>query len=573
MTTPTVGPRGEDGWPPSRAPRPADPADPLSAPRYPPLASAPRRAPQLDPPTIPDNLPPSPGSAQPSPGPWPYPPQYGSGAPQYGPMYGPASGPAYGPGAPLHAGQGGPQPWPPQSLAVVPVPPRTPPRWVTRLARPIPMGLALGGVGALLVVLALVFLSGEDWGDGAARAGVASGILAVLGAILVGARFFAARATGAGSRAIRQFVADGLLVVVLLATFAAGIGSANPLHRSEGGLYEAQRQWQHAIAEYTRGGETGANAADVARVYDKWGEQLSASGAYGPAIDKFQLVLTVYSSAPQADTRAQTDLIGAYLAWSQQALQQQDDASAMQRLDTLLALAYCTPACQTQGAALDATAYYAVAEAKLAAGDFQGAVDTFHVLLNRFVGAPEVAKAHGDVARALLGLGQQQLAGAACSSAVPTYQELAGSYADTPQGRQARGALAAPQSVKGRFPQWAPGAGVALAQGLRGGISDNAFLHAIQVAENRGLVKAVNSDGTFLYPAVAQGTYDLAWFTSDDNGVNYRFAYNADGSPAHVAQVGPLCPVDLGSIDEAFPPPYAAVGPAGVTSRRAQPSL
>jgi tetratricopeptide (TPR) repeat protein len=434
------------------------------------------------------------------------------------------------------------------------VPARTPPRWVGALVRPLPAWARIAGSVAVLLFLGLIFLSGDDWGDGSARAGIAAAILAFVAAVLVGMRFFAAMAIDTSSKPQRRLVDGGVLVALLLVTYAAGVGAAAPLHRSEAGVYEAQREWQHAVGEYTRVGETGTNAADLARVYDEWGEQLSASGAYGEAIDKFQLVLASYSAVPAADARAQADSITAYLAWGQQALQQQDYSGAQQRLDTLLALSYCATDCQAQGAPRDATAYYGVAEAKLTAGDYQGAVDSFHVLLNRFQSAPEVAKAHGDVAKALLGLGQQQLTSGTCSSAVPTYRELASKYTDTSQGQQASAALAAPQPVTGQFTKGVPaGAFVILAHNLSYNMPNSQYLAAVAPPAPR---TDVHGDGTFRFNAIGQGTWDLVWAVSTSSGEFYLFtAHPNDNSPVWVANVGPLCPFDFGSIDESFPTP------------------
>jgi len=52
-----------------------------------------------------------------------------------------------------------------------------------------------------------------------------------------------------------------------------------------------------------------------------------------------------------------------------------------------------------------------------------------------------------------------------------------------------------------------------------------------------------------------QGTYDLAWGTTNNNSgsESFTFYYRSDGSPAYVANVGPLCPYDFGNIKQNIP--------------------
>jgi hypothetical protein len=346
---------------------------------------------------------------------------------------------------------------------------------------------------------------------------------------------------------VRQFVSAGILAALLLAAFGAGLGLVAPLHRAEAGVFEAQHAWQHALTEYTLAGERAPDSNDLARVYDEWGEQLSAGQQYAAAIDKFGMVLTTYAGAATQLARAQAGTIVAYLAWGEQAIQQQDYAGAAQHLDTL---PYCATSCQTQGATLDATAYYNFAEAKLASGDYSGAVDTFHALLNRFGSAPEAKQAHGDTAKALLGLGQQQIS-TACATAIPTYQELAAKYADTPQGGQAAAALAQPQPVKGQFTAGVPaGAFAVLGKNMNNNMTDSQFFAAVGPPAPR---TAVHADGTFQFAPVAQGTWDLVWGHPVGEAENYTFSYHAgDGSPYWVATVGPLCAYDFGDIADKF---------------------
>jgi hypothetical protein len=189
-------------------------------------------------------------------------------------------------------------------------------------------------------VLGLVLLAGDDWGDGARSVGIVAGILFALVLLVTGLRAFAGMGASDNPLRLRQFVSAGILAALLLVILGAGIGLVAPLHRAEAGTFEAQHEWQHAITEYTLAGERAPGSNDLARVYNEWGEQLSAGGQYA-AIDKFGVVLGSYAGAAAQVARAQAGLIAAYLAWAQQAAQQQAYASAARYLDTLLTLPYC----------------------------------------------------------------------------------------------------------------------------------------------------------------------------------------------------------------------------------------
>jgi hypothetical protein len=67
----------------------------------------------------------------------------------------------------------------------------------------------------------------------------------------------------------------------------------------------------------------------------------------------------------------------------------------------------------------------------------------------------------------------------------------------------------------------------------------------------------IQSNGDFSFSGVAQGDYDLLWYdtsTSSDAYYIYyyryvEFKYSAtSSSPVYVAQVRPLCPVDMGTV-------------------------
>jgi hypothetical protein len=205
---------------------------------------------------------------------------------------------------------------------------------------------------------------------------------------------------------------------------------------------------------------------------------------------------------------------------------------------------------------LDATAYYDLAEFELSTQNYTDAATNFGTVLSLFPNSPEATKQHGDYAQALYGEGQAQLT-SVCSLAIPTYQQLVAQFADTPQGQQAAAALKAPQPVKGRFIGVVPHSSslmdiAALMKGLYANIPTTPFYTILAASPQ----VVINSDGTFAFKPVPQGTYDLAWGTNNtaDGSQSFVFYSNrADNSLSYVAKVGPLCPYDFGSILEDIP--------------------
>jgi hypothetical protein len=179
------------------------------------------------------------------------------------------------------------------------------------------------------------------------------------------------------------------------------------------------------------------------------------------------------------------------------------------------------------------------------------AVDKFHSLVQRFPSSPEATQAHADLAKSLLGLGQQQRAGV-CSQAIPTYQELSTTLGDTPEGQEATAELAKPQVVTGRFTKAIPGSAFAiLTKGIFKEIGQSAFISAV----DSGYHTRVNASGAFAFSPIAQGTWDLVWETATSGGENYYFSTNqSTGLSYYQAKIGPLCAFDFGPIDEDFPP-------------------
>jgi tetratricopeptide (TPR) repeat protein len=290
-------------------------------------------------------------------------------------------------------------------------------------------------------------------------------------------------------------------------------------------------------------------------VYVEWGEQLSAEHNYMGAVSKFETVLTTYPKADTEVSRAQTDEVSTYFGWASQASDQQKYKEATLYYDRLLNLPYCKQSCQAQASALDATAYYNLAEQYLANSDYTDAVMNFQTVLTRFGSSPEAQKLHPDLAKALLGQGEQLRLTSSCSNAIPIFQELMQQFGDTPEGQQATAEYNAPEPVMGRFLgvlAYLGGVPVAfLAKGLYNGIPDSQFFDII----NNSPFALIDSGGFFQFKPQPQGQYDLAWGSVDSEGnAIIQFDYHTDtGQPYYVAAVGPLCPYDFGDIPDDVP--------------------
>lgn len=418
------------------------------------------------------------------------------------------------------------------------------------LARPLPLWALIGATVVVAGLLIVLQLTGTDWAVGASHVALAAGIIALLIALATAVRSFAGMAASSTPKRIVQFVSAGVGILLLLALCLAGFTQQATIHGWQAHTLEGQQQWQAAINEFQLAGEGTPGSDNIARVYNEWGEQLTTQQQYQQAFTKFDTVLTNYPSATTQVNRAHTSKIKAYLDWAKQASDQRDYTSATARYDQILQLSYCDPGCQSQTSALDATAYYNLAESQLTAQQYSTAIITFQTVLMRFPNSPEATKLHGDYARSLLGEGQQLLT-SSCPSAISTYQQLASQFADTPQGQQAAAALKAPVQVKGHFTGVVPSNAslsdiVAMVPGYSNSLTSTQFF---AILDNTSTPKAaIHSDGTWTIQSVPLGTYNLAWGT--DN--------NADGARSYLVQrltttVGPLCAYDFMDLNYSVP--------------------
>ncbi len=480
---PQYPPPGQPGYPPPSQPYP--PYQQTEQPGYPPPSQPypPQVQPVYPTPSQPYGQPSSPYPMNPS---QPYPQYNQSGQPMPWPV-GPDGQPL-----PWQMGPDG-QPLPPQMSPA----PQSAATWGQLW--PFWGWLVGGGVLALLAVA--LFATGTDWAAGAQTAG----FLLIFGAVVLLATLGIRAAGGlfatTNARRTSQIIGTGLAAVLLLAVAGVGIGGQGALHVAQAHSLEGTKAYQSAINEYRLGG---AGAADLARTYNEWGEQLLASGQYTAAIAKFDAVLNTYNGASDQVTRAQKG---------------------------------------------EAKAYYQVGQQALSAGRYADAVAAFQTLTSKFPNDSSTQQAHEPYAQALLGLGKSQLQGGGngCTTAATTYRQLADTFSDTPEGQEAATALKAPEPLRGQFTGkiTPPSGDVAVA--LLGTITSNAF--------NIKGVAAIATGGNFQFAPIAQGTYvfgvgfgtiSAGKFTPDFS-TQVLLLPDQSGQPAQIP-ITPLCGTDLGTI-------------------------
>lgn len=462
--------------------------------------------------------------------------------------------PAGSPGAYVETPQGISTPSYGIPAAAAVVPPRS--SRFHSLAHPVPRLVLLCMCVLVAGIFIILFFTGSDWAAGAMHLAIGAASIAVVIVLATAARSFAGMASRANPKRTRQFINTAIALLLFLLLSLGGFTQQGAIHTLQAHSFEGQQQWQSAINEYQLGGERAPVSDNIARVYNEWGEQLAGQQRYQEAFVKFDTILNAYGSPADQVNRAQINEINAYIGWAKQAMDAKSYSDATTRYNDILQKPYCQTSCKAQVNRLDATAYYDLAESELSAQNYTDAVTNFGLVLSLFPNSPEAATMHKDYAQALYGEGHAQLT-SVCSSAIPTYRQLVAQFSDTTQGQQAAAALKAPQPVKGRFIGAIPHSSslvdiAALMKGIYANIPTTTFYNILSTSPQ----VTINSDGTFTFKPLPQGTYDLAWGTNNtaDGSRSYVIYSNrADNSLAYVAKVGPLCPFDFGSISQDIP--------------------
>ncbi len=436
--------------------------------------------------------------------------------------------------------------------------------WLTRrvaslpesIVQPVPQRAIIAFFISIALVLLLLYSTGRDWADGALHAALLASCLSVSLLLLTGARILKSKTLPAPQTqpilpALHKQHRISFVAALLLFILCVGNLAAQPaFHGAQAHFLEGRGEWSAAITQYHASGERAPDSANIARTYNSWGASLARIQHYSDAINKFDTVINNYTAVPAAVQQAQKSKIDTALTWGKQALQQKNYSEATRQFEQVLRLPYCQATCKAQVNPLAATLYYNQAQTLLSQQKYADAVATFKTIQNRFPNTTTARQIHPDLAKALLASGQQEKA-SSCKSALPTYQELAQNYADTPEGKQAQTNLDAPQDVTGHFTTAIPTIGTpqaALVQNLHWPISNSDFYDKL---DQEALTTTINDEGHFTFSQVKQGSYALVWGTVNVYGTRLFSILHTDaGDPSFVATVGPLCPFDFGDLNQ-----------------------
>lgn len=419
------------------------------------------------------------------------------------------------------------------------------------LAQPFPRSWSLfAAVGAALAIILgaaiQLLVVHSDW----AQAALASGVIAFLIATAMGV-FMAARYV-IGRRSRGFLALGGALIASLLLTGVGTLAASQQLHRIQGDSLASAGQYKAAIQQYLLYGEQPPKAPDVARTLATWGDKSLAQKAYADAAQHYTAAIYANPTNSAIATRANAGLFKTYSAWLAGDSTNLPYPDAIAMLKAYQSDSACDSACQKVAANLEAQARFLYGTQLAGELNFADAIPQFEAVQSQFASSDYAAKAHISGAKAYLALGQQQVAGAnyytsvdpkstlkTCAPAVATYQKLASTYQDTPEGQQATTALAAPQSVTGKllaFPSNPlPRAHLSTFANPSARIFSDEYSTGID-----------QTSGVFTFTNVAQGNYVFS--TSRDVGYKVDFVtHPVTGSgDLYLVHVGPLCPFVVG---------------------------
>ncbi len=412
------------------------------------------------------------------------------------------------------------------------------------LARPFPYWLsALVPAGALLL-LALVYALAEllgraDWADGARAAAYTGFALAAIVALATAAR------VALGRRVIFMLLLGAALVAGLLGTSLTALALGPTLRAAQARELERAGQWDGAIQEYTLAGETGSAAVNIARIFNESGEALLATHDYAGAAVRFTTVTTNYAATGAQVARARANLLRTYTGWVKAGGNDVPYDTALSFLDAYAKESACDTSCRAQVSALEAQAHYqyGVLLADKKAGRYADGVKQFETVQKQFASSPYAPQAHKAAATAYLALGQQQLK-QVCATALPTYQTLVASYADTAEGKTASDALKAPQTVSGTFTNAPANPAPTVFLSRSANTTIPSFSDDYQTSVDAG-------SGAYTFKDIPPGDYYLSMIRDlGPGGTDLTWAKGPDGAAA-IFHIGPLCPTTLQAL--AFP--------------------
>jgi hypothetical protein len=426
---------------------------------------------------------------------------------------------------------------------------------VTFLARPFARRVTIAVAVAPFVVMLLGFvlqalLAGGDWTQGAFAASIDAFLLALVVAIGGVARYML------GRRGTATVALGGALCVGLLASGGGGLLLAHSAHYFQGQALERAAKWSDAIQQYQVYGEKAPHAPDIARVEVAWGEQLLARMQYGDAGKQLSLGLAANPSDTALADRAAKDLYLTYSAWLAGGGEGMPYGNAAAGFAAYRASQTCDSACQTTVAGLEAQVRFLYGGQLTNVSDYADAIVQFELVQSQFPSSPYAAQAHAAAAKAYSSYGAQQLGNTdTCKGALPsasqdqankykqvltTYQTLASKYADTPEGQQAVGVLAAPQPVSGVLTSIPTNPLPTAHLSKTANPSKFNFSNEYNTSIDGG-------SGAFTFANVAQGDYNLHTSRDLGNKIEYQVISSSSGN-LYSVHVGPLCPIALGQI-------------------------
>jgi tetratricopeptide (TPR) repeat protein len=436
----------------------------------------------------------------------------------------------------MHAATG-----PGQGPRVVPVlrsatrPPVTTPPATSirrRLAQPLRRGVAaLLGASAPLIMAAAALLglalAHGEWAMGLRAAGLTA---LALGAVTLVATV--ARA-GAGRRAT-DGVALGLGAALLLGLLGDASLALIPATRlAQARAYEASEQFEQALTQYTLAGEHAPASRDLARVNVEWGDALTRDGRYAEALDHYLAVLERFPNVPERMAPARSGLLRAYGRWLVTGGDGLTFDNVLAQLQHDRQAAWCGAPCRDTLDQFLVQTHVADGRSFARANAHAEAAEQFDAVTAQYPTSPYAPLAHAAAAVEYLALGKALRASATCANAVPTYQKLATTFADTPEGASARQELAAPVMVTGSLAGYPtePAPTMYLSRHIAESTIFSDDYHA-----------SLSAAGTFTFSGVAAGSYNLSAALPDGSGIHWYDAQT--GNPYNIV-VGPLCPLAL----------------------------
>lgn len=387
------------------------------------------------------------------------------------------------------------------------------------------------------ITYSVTVLTGADWTRGAQGAADVAFALALLALAAGALRYYAPF----GRRAFGVLGLALLLGILLAGTGAAGLTVAPGLHRTQARVLEQSGRYKAAISEYALAGDTAPNAPDTARAYDEWAASLLRQKQYPAALSRYLLVTSTYPGTGDPYHQAEAGVFATYTAWIGANGAGVPYSDAIAYIQSYSASPTCDATCQSTAAAILPQAAYQFGMQLIAAGQYAEAIKQLAEVKAQYPQSQYATQTHTAAAVAYLDLGQQQLP-TACGAAVKSYQTLAKQYADTPQGAQAKQALAAPQPVTGTISHVPsnPTPTIYLSRTVNYAGYGYSFSNDLHTGVD-------TQSGAFSFASVPVGTYFLSAVRDTGAGTQTVW-WNASNGSIYTVNVSPLCGAHLPTL-------------------------